>query len=68
MTTPAGTLDNSQRVQWMNEIISVMTECEKDPNFVGFQVLEERNKENDQLLSVKLVPVDTIGGIAAPRV
>lgn len=61
-------VDNAARTQFMNNVLEYMTECEKEPTFLGFQILEERNKEDHRLLSVRLVPVDDLSGVAAPRV
>lgn len=72
ITTPenAGSakVDNAARTQFMHNVIAYMDECEKESSFVGFQILEERNKEDDRLLSVRLVPVDDLAGVAVPRV
>lgn len=52
----------------LQSILDIVAECDQEPTFCGFQVLEQRNASTGALLAVRLVAHDNIGGIVAPRV
>jgi hypothetical protein len=60
-------INSKSRNQFIEDVTNYCIECEKEPGFAGFQFEESRNKSSNQLLSVKIIPVDAIGGITAPR-
>jgi hypothetical protein len=55
------------RQSFVNAVTNYLDECEQEDGFNGFQIMESRNKETNQLLSISFIPVDKIGDITAPR-
>lgn len=60
------TRDDAATGKLLQSILDIVAECDQAPEFAGFQIQEART-EGGQLLYVRLVPCDNVGGIVSPR-
>lgn len=61
------TRDDEATGRLLQSILDIVAECDQVESFAGFQISESRTKDG-LLLSVRLVPCDSVAGIVAPRV
>lgn len=52
----------------LRSVVDLVAECDMQPSFCGFQVIEQRNTATGELLAIRLIAHDKIGDIVSPRV